>query len=289
MEVYGTGSLVTSVDGDIQITGQGGNGTVNFNAGFILFGDATFANETSNPDGITGIMIDIGGLTGILSIDDFAFHSGNDNYPANWPVATPPMLTVREGEGDAGTDRITLTWAADSIVSQWLQVTIVENATKNLLADVFYFGNAVGEINSFGTDLPTPPLVNAADIIAIRDNPRGPENPALVDNPHDLNRDQRVDALDMILARNNATSSLSALRFITPPTANPAPLLPPSAEGQMFPPAGEGEPVFANGSSRLRDTASLDGLMATQADQPTAESLVLPPTLSKLLRRLGDR
>ena len=82
---------------------------------------------------------------------------------------------------------------------------------------MFYFGNAIGEVTAalaLGAGLPTPPLVNAADVVAIRDNPRGAMNPAAMDDAHDINRDTFVDAVDLILARNNTTGPLSALRLI---------------------------------------------------------------------------
>ena len=140
---------------------------------------------------------------------------------------------------------------------------------------VFYFGNAIGET---GND-PTNALVNAADIVAIRDNPRGPSNPASIDNPYDINKDASVDALDMILARNNATSPLSALRLIelTQPAA-PAP-------------TGEGEATFAAGrldSATAPSITSLDGLMAAQANQPDVDTMLPSAALSKLLRRFGS-
>ena len=60
-------------------------------------------------------------------------------------------------------------------------------------------------------------MLSAADVIAARGNPHGPSNPAGVANRYDFNRDGAVDALDLILARANATSPLSALRLITVP------------------------------------------------------------------------
>ena len=120
------------------------------------------------------------------------------------------------------------------VADTWLEVTVLggnnlpggidHTSTTGLTAnDVFYFGNAPGEVTSalgagraLGTGLPTPPLVNAADVIAIRDNPCGELNPASIDNPFDINRDARVDAVDLILARNHATSPLSTLKMILP-------------------------------------------------------------------------
>ena len=62
--------------------------------------------------------------------------------------------------------------------------------------------------------LPNAVLVNAAAVIAIRDNPRGAANLVSIDDPNDVNRDRHVNAVDLILARDNASGPLSALRLI---------------------------------------------------------------------------
>ena len=108
-----------------------------------------------------------------------------------------------------------------TIENQWLQVTVKASTATGLDAgDVFYFGNAVAESgNSPGSGLPAAPhlaLVNATDVVGARDNPRGPMNPAVVTDRFDFNRDGNVDALDMVFARNAATSPLSAVPLATP-------------------------------------------------------------------------
>ena len=66
-----------------------------------------------------------------------------------------------------------------TIENTWLEVTLKSNATTGLPADdVFYFGSAVGESGN----KPTDALVNSTDVIAVRDNPRGPLNQATLDN-----------------------------------------------------------------------------------------------------------
>ena len=89
--------------------------------------------------------------------------------------------------------------------------------------------------------------------------------------------------MDLILARDSATSPLSALRLITPSNANPTPRA--TAEGQMFSVASEGESIITDrllanpGSSSLE---ILNGLTAAQGEQPAAETLLPSTTLSKL-------
>ena len=183
-----------------------------------------------------------------------------------------------------------ITWADNAPKNTWLEVAIPADSNTGLpAADIFYFGNAPGEVTSaLDAGLPTLPLVNAADVIAIRDNPRGAANPASIDDPHDVNRDRSVDALDLVLARNNATSPLSTLQLITPP-ASPAAAPPTVAgEGQMFRAAGEGESRAVVRSAASSDIASLDGLMAAQqADQPTVDAMMPSQMLGKLHRRFG--
>ena len=226
-------------------------------------------------------MIDVDHLadSDALTTADFAFRVGNGGDPTSWIEAPEPeSVTVRRGQGSADADRVTLVWPDRAVQNQWLQVTVRATAATGLPADdVFYFGNAVGDTGNSSTDA----LVNAADVIAIRDNPRGQANPAAIDDPYDINHDSTVDATDMILARNNATSPLSTLRFITPSVASPAP--PARAEGQMLQAPGDGESSTSTGS---RSLALIDGVMAAQANQASEDTL-LPTTMpSKLLRRL---
>ena len=79
--------------------------------------------------------------------------------------------------------------------------------------DVFYFGNAIGEVG----DSTSNALVNAADVSAIRANPRSPLNPAPITFAYDINRDRLVDSSDVATCRANQTSPLNGLRLITVP------------------------------------------------------------------------
>ncbi|HOB97656.1 MAG TPA: cadherin domain-containing protein, partial [Verrucomicrobiota bacterium] len=72
---------------------------------------ATFVNYTSYSRGINGIMIDIAGLAGTPTVDDFGFKVGNNNDPTTWAQAPlPTSISVRTGAGVDGSDRITLIW-----------------------------------------------------------------------------------------------------------------------------------------------------------------------------------
>ncbi|MBN2473948.1 MAG: M10 family metallopeptidase C-terminal domain-containing protein [Pirellulales bacterium] len=183
---------------------------------------ATFANYTSYARGINGIMVDLDGLDENVTLgpEDFEFRVGNDNDPDTWDRAPKPIsVTVRPGAGVNGSDRVTVLWEDYAVLKQWLQVTVRANDRTRLAApDVFYFGNAVAEAGNSTTDA----KVNATDMLLARNNPRTFINPAGVDFPYDYNRDARVNATDMLLARNNQTHFLNALRLITVPAKHEA-------------------------------------------------------------------
>ncbi|MBN2477316.1 MAG: tandem-95 repeat protein [Pirellulales bacterium] len=180
---------------------------------------ATFANYTSYSQGINGIMIDVLHLADpdMLGPLDFQLKVGTDSNPDTWVPGPPPSsVTVRPGAGVGGSDRITITWADYAVLKQWLQVTLLATANTGLpVADVFYFGNAVADAGNSTTDA----KVNAIDMLLARNNPHTFLDPAGIDLPYDYNRDTRVNAIDMLLARNNQTHFLNALRLITVPGA----------------------------------------------------------------------
>ena len=183
---------------------------------------ATFANYTSYGLGINGIMVDISGLAGTPTAADFTFKVGNDNDPDNWVLAAAPVsVTVFAGMGTGGSDRITIIWADNAIEKEWLQVTVLATAETGLAeADVFYFGNAIGETG----DAAANAFVNSTDTVGVRDNPHNFTNPALVYDAYDFNRDGKVNSTDAVLARDNATNFATALKLISVPAAAPAPL-----------------------------------------------------------------
>jgi hypothetical protein len=175
----------------------------------------SFANYTSYNRGINGLVIDVAGLWGTPTVDDFAFRAGNNNAPNGWTTApTPNSITVRAGAGVDGSDRITLVWPDGAIKNSWLQVTMLPGSRTGLASpDVFYFGNAVGETGNSTAKA----IVNAADEVLTRLNGRSALNPAPLDFRFDFNRDGLVDSADQVLARLHATNPLTALRLIGPP------------------------------------------------------------------------
>ncbi|MBN2477396.1 MAG: hypothetical protein JXB62_22515 [Pirellulales bacterium] len=174
---------------------------------------ATFAHYTSYSRGINGLMLDVDGLpSGAgLGTDDFQFLAGNSDDVSHWTsVASPTSITVRRRAGIGGSDRVTILWPDGAIANQWLQVTVrCTEATGLAEADVFYFGNALGEAGNSTTVA----RVNAVDMLLARNNPRTLLDPAPIDFPYDYNRDARVNATDMLLARANQTHFLNALHL----------------------------------------------------------------------------
>jgi hypothetical protein len=186
-------------------------------AALLPGGTGAFANYTSYTKGLNGLMVDIAGLPGTPNAADFAFRMGNDNNPASWGLApSPTSISVRPGAGVNGADRVTLIWPDGLIKKTWLQVTVLATANTGLGSpDVFYFGNAVGEVGNSTTNA----VVSSADEALIRLNGRNALNPAPIDFRYDLNRDRVVASSDQALCRLNATNALNALRLIVTPSA----------------------------------------------------------------------
>ncbi len=176
---------------------------------------ATFANYTSFSRGINGIMIDILGLANPsgLNATDFEFKTGDGG--GVWTTVTAlASVAVRQGQGANNSDRVTITWADNSIQNQWLQVKVLAGDNTGLAAaDVFYFGNAIGESG----DNPANAVVDSADEIGSRTHKTG-FTAAAIDNPYDYNRDGKVNATDDLIARNNTSA---ALQLIAAPVGVP--------------------------------------------------------------------
>jgi len=184
---------------------------------------AKFQNYTSYGRGITGIMVDIKNLADAdgLSDADFEFRVSNrDNRPASnaddpstWAMAPRPTISLREGAGTDGSERVTLIWDDHAIENQWLQVTVKANATTGLdQNDVFYVGNAVGECG----DATAFTFVDGTDFAGARDNPHVFDD-APIDDPFDYDRDSKVTSVDLAIARDNHTNFLTCLTLFTAP------------------------------------------------------------------------
>jgi hypothetical protein len=188
-------------------------------------GPATFQNITSYSRGINGVMIDFTWLPGavrpFLFAEDFDL-AVSDRPPAaggavNWAAAPVPQhVVVRPAEGAGGADRVELIWPDGAIKNQWLRVTVKANERTGLSApDVFYYGNLVGET---GVDGVSPPRVTLRDLMAVRSRLFNRGRP--ITDAFDIDRNGRIDAVDVLHVRRNLANPLAAL---TAPPAAPAP------------------------------------------------------------------
>ena len=178
---------------------------------------ATFQNYTSYSRGINGIMIDVLGLADPNSIseNDFEFRVGTSNDVTDWSLAPAPEdIKVREGGGTQGADRITIVWDDNVIEKTWLQVRVLPTASTGLnMADVHYWGNAIGETgNRVGRT-----LVNQLDKNGVLLNLHSIVDLADIEDAYDFNRDRVVTTLDRNIILNNITTIIDFLPLITPP------------------------------------------------------------------------
>jgi hypothetical protein len=216
-------------DGNNAAAGAADDGAIDTSKSALMpGGTGGFANYTAYSRGLNGVMIDIQDRQGALSAGDFAFKTGNNNTPASWaPLTTPPSITIRNGAGVGGSDRVTLIWPDNTIQKTWLQVTVRATANTGLAADdVFYFGNAVGEVGNSTTNA----IVTAADESLIRLNFTTGFSTVPVTSPYDIDKNRFVQASDAALARANQTTAFSALRLIAVP-AESSPLGPREVSG----------------------------------------------------------
>ena len=196
-------------------------------AALLPLGVATSANYTNYSRGINGVMIDVAGLAAggaSLLPADLLFRAGPGGNPSTWTTAPAPAMAVRPGAGIDGSDRIVLTWADGAIKNTWLQVTVPAGAKTGLAAaDVFYFGNAVGDtMNSASTF-----RVDSQDVTRTRN---AQMRPTTIQSQFDHNRDGRVNTQDQVVARNSqgftltritAPAAVTAAESVSGPGATP--------------------------------------------------------------------
>ncbi len=171
---------------------------------------ATFVNYTSYSRGINVVMVDVAGLAGTPTAADFTFRIGQAGGRQSWQVApTPQSIAVRPGAGVDGSTRVTITWRDGAIRNAWLEVTVAATPTTGLAAaDVFFFGNAIGEVGNSSADA----VVSWQDVLLIGGNQTAS---AGVGNPYDIDRDGRVNYVDRVQAMLNRTSIRTALPLLT--------------------------------------------------------------------------
>jgi len=184
----------------------------------LLFGTgvATFANISSYSRGINGLMLDVDGLPGAVSVADFGIKVGNTDDTSTWATGPAPnSVSVRPGAGVNGATRVTLTWADNTIVKTWLQVKILANTNTELATPLeLHFGHWTGDTGVGNSAIGNQ--VDLTDLLQVRSNFTTSSTSAGMASVHDFNRDGAVDLSDILAVRNNFTTSTSFLRFITP-------------------------------------------------------------------------
>ncbi len=170
--------------------------------------NAGFANYTNFDKGLNGVMIDVTEVDGNLSLRDFQFRVGNSRNLQTWTEAPSPIhLSVRPGEGSNGADRVTLIWQDGAIQQQWMEITILPLGETGLAApDVFYFGNAIGEVYNQAGDT----RVNATDMVLTRRNYGNVD----ISSIYDHNRDGVVDPADLLIVQNHQTTLINDLELL---------------------------------------------------------------------------
>jgi hypothetical protein len=182
-------------------------------------GTSTFSSVSSYDKGINGLMVDLAGAHGAITINDFQFKRGNNNSPNAWATASgPTTVTTRASAGGGGADRVELLWDNNqSVKKEWLEVIVEGNDTvggfntNTGLASsyVFYFGNPISDT---GTGNAGAFQVTSSDEVNARNNPK--TFTATRSDVNDFNRDGSVNSTDQIIARNNGTNLGNQLKFL---------------------------------------------------------------------------
>jgi subtilisin family serine protease len=173
------------------------------------------ANYITCSKGITGVMVDILDLPGTPTAADFEFTNTGRDFTGNTAAASPTSITVREGAGAGGSDRITIVWADNAIPNTiWLKTTVKATLQTGLsAADVFYFGIAIGDT----LNPTTGAVVNALDVSGTNAYRHTSIDPALVTDEYDFNRDSLVDTTDISIITSHYTNGGNCLLLTTAP------------------------------------------------------------------------
>jgi hypothetical protein len=214
-------------DGNDDAAGNNDDAAVSSKTPLLPGQTATQSNYSNYLKGINGIIVEIDNLPASVTPNagDFEFKVGNENDTANWStLSTQPAVSIRRGAGTGGSDLVTLTWAPDAhgdpvISNTWLQVKILESGSNNLgVADEFYFGNWIGEVSGPAGGLA---IVNSLDFGSVSANFSpifAPPNLS-VDNPFDINKDNRVNSFDIGIVSSRFTPIFpggQGLKMISP-------------------------------------------------------------------------
>ncbi|TWU57095.1 Dockerin type I repeat protein [Rubripirellula tenax] len=184
---------------------------------------ASMANYTNYSQGINRVVVDIDNLPATtLTESDFQFRVGNTEDFGNslaWTSTSPSAINVAALAGT--TKRVTIDWPHQTIMNQWLEVTVKANANTGLTQDdVFYFGNQVGDVD--GSTSPSKHVtVNAFDTLDVRFHQSPSSNSVGIDNIYDIDRNGSVNAFDTLDVRFSQMPSGGLMMITLPPAAAP--------------------------------------------------------------------
>ncbi len=184
----------------------------------LLPGQTTsFANYTNYVRGINGLIVDLAGALPTLTSADFEFAVWDGASSAGFtPTTAIPSVSLIPGGGDSGSNRIKIEFIDNAIRNTWLRISVLANANTGLAAkDVFYFGNAVGDMDAGNVGTPITVRTNATDTSIVRQNQSIAQNSVGVTSIYDLNKDGRVNATDTSIVRQNQSNSI--VPFFTAP------------------------------------------------------------------------
>ncbi|MDZ4848074.1 MAG: zinc-dependent metalloprotease family protein [Pirellulaceae bacterium] len=173
---------------------------------------------TNYVKGLNGLIVDVDGLVNATAADfQFAVWNGSDvmGFVAS---SIAPIISVYPGVGITGSTRVKIELPDNAIRNSWLRVTVRATANTNLPTnDVFYFGNAVGDMNLGNVGTPIVVQSDNIDSNAVRSHQTLGPNSASITNIYDLNKDGRVDMLDYALTQQNQNGRI--LQFFTAPVS----------------------------------------------------------------------
>ncbi len=177
---------------------------------------ATFANVTNYSRGINGLVVDVSNLPATPTATDFQFAIWNGTSSGGFvTLTTQPTIARIIGGGSNGSDRIKIEFGDNVMRNTWLRVTLLANANTGLASnDIFYFGNAVAEMNV--DNLSNAIRVNSSDAVAVRQNLSIVANSVGITNIYDVNKDGRVNAIDVSIVRQNQATTRSLAYFTAP-------------------------------------------------------------------------
>jgi len=146
----------------------------------------------------------------------------------------------------SGSDRVELTWASGTAVTQkWLEVTVLADANTGLTTnDVFFFGSEIGDTGA--SKAATIFKVGASDTTGTQTHLANFGSNQPITNVFDFNRDGSVGASDVTIDQTHGTTNVTGLVVINIGVGGPFAPLPGSATTGAVPAANGGAAVASS-------------------------------------------